>query len=98
MACLAAARAAAVSLRELEAAVGESGRRAWVEAVTDRGEAIACAVALAKPGDVVVIAGSRWEPQRAYGTFAVEREEGDAALTRHLLYARVKQPLLRIAA
>jgi hypothetical protein len=28
----------------------------------------------------------------------VEQEEGDAALTRHLLYARAKQPQLRLAA
>jgi UDP-N-acetylmuramoyl-L-alanyl-D-glutamate--2,6-diaminopimelate ligase len=81
-----------------EIAVDDCDRRACVEVVADRAEAIACAVALAKAGDVVVIAGSRWEPQRAYGTFAVEQEEGDAALTRRLLYARVKQPMLRIAA
>ena len=81
-----------------EVGVDDSERRACVEVVADRAEAIACAVSLARPGDVVVIAGSRWEPHRAYGTFAVEQEEGDAALTRHLLYARAKQPLLRIAA
>jgi UDP-N-acetylmuramoyl-L-alanyl-D-glutamate--2,6-diaminopimelate ligase len=83
---------------EEEIGVGDSECRACVEIVADRAEAIACAVELAKPGDVVVIAGSRWEPQRAYGMFAVEKEEGDAALTRHLLYARAKQPMLRIAA
>jgi UDP-N-acetylmuramoyl-L-alanyl-D-glutamate--2,6-diaminopimelate ligase len=83
---------------EEEIAVDDSERRACVEIVVDRAEAIACAVALAKAGDVVVIAGSRWEPQRAYGTFALEQEEGDAALTRHLLYARAKQPMLRLAA
>jgi UDP-N-acetylmuramoyl-L-alanyl-D-glutamate--2,6-diaminopimelate ligase len=83
---------------EEELSADDSERRACVEVVADRAEAIACAVALAKPGDVVVIAGSRWEPQRAYGSFAIEQEEGDAALTRHLLYARAKQPLLRIAA
>jgi UDP-N-acetylmuramoyl-L-alanyl-D-glutamate--2,6-diaminopimelate ligase len=83
---------------EEENSVGDSERRACVEVVADRAEAIACAVGLAQPGDVVVIAGSRWEPQRAYGTFVMEREEGDAALARQLLYARVKQPMLRIAA
>ena len=83
---------------EEETAVGDSEQRATVEIVADRAEAIACAVAMAEAGDVVVIAGSRWEPQRAYGTFAMNKEEGDAALTRHLLYARVKQPLLRLVA
>ncbi len=83
---------------EEEVGVGDSEQRATVEIVTDRAEAIACAVGLAQPGDVVVIAGCRWEPQRAYGTFAVNGEEGDAALTRHLLYARVKQPMLRLVA
>jgi UDP-N-acetylmuramoyl-L-alanyl-D-glutamate--2,6-diaminopimelate ligase len=81
-----------------EVGVGDSEQRATVEIVVDRAAAIAQAVSLAEPGDVVVIAGSRWEPQRAYGTFAVKKEEGDAALTRHLLYARVKQPLLRLVA
>jgi UDP-N-acetylmuramoyl-L-alanyl-D-glutamate--2,6-diaminopimelate ligase len=83
---------------EEEVAVGDSERRASVEIVANRSEAIACAVAIAQPGDVVVIAGCRREPQRAYGTFALEKEEGDAALTRHLLYARVKQPMLRLVA
>jgi len=81
---------------EEETAVADSEQRATVEIVADRAEAIACAVAMAQEGDVVVIAGCRWEPQHAYGTFAVNKEEGDAALTRHLLYARVKQPLLRL--
>lgn len=80
-----------------ETAVCDSEQRACVEVVANRAEAIACAVGLAKPGDVVVIAGCRWEPQRAYGTFAME-EEGDAALTRHLLYARSKQPMFRSVA
>lgn len=83
---------------EEEVAVADSEQRAVVEIVADRAEAIACAVSLAQPGDVVVIAGCRWEPQRAYGTFALEKSEGDAALTRHLLYARVKQPKLRLVA
>jgi UDP-N-acetylmuramoyl-L-alanyl-D-glutamate--2,6-diaminopimelate ligase len=81
-----------------EVGVGDSEQRAVVEMVADRAEAIACAVSLAQPGDVVVIAGCRWEPQRAYGMFALEKSGGDAALTRHLLYARVRQPKLRLVA
>ncbi len=83
---------------EEEVGVGDSEQRATVEIVADRAEAIACAVGLAQPGDVVVIAGCRWEPQRAYGMFDVNMEEGDAALTRHLLYARETQPMLRLVA
>ena len=75
----------------------DSEKRAVVEVVADRTEAIACVVALARPGDVVVIAGSRWEPQRAYGTIAFERPEGDATLTRNLLYARANQSPIRLA-
>lgn len=83
---------------EEEIGAGETHRRAWVEVVSDRAAAIACAVELARAGDVVVIAGSRWEPQRAYGTIAVDKQKGDAALTRQLLYARAKQQVLRLAA
>jgi UDP-N-acetylmuramoyl-L-alanyl-D-glutamate--2,6-diaminopimelate ligase len=81
-----------------ECSVYDSEQRASVEVVPNRAEAIACAVSLARPGDVVVIASCRWEPQRAYGMFAVDQEEGDAALTRHLLYARAKQSMFRTAA
>lgn len=80
-----------------ECGVHDSEQRACVEVVANRAEAIACAVSLAKAGDVVVIAGCRWEPQRTYGTFAMNHQ-GDAALTRQLLYARAKQAMFRVAA
>ncbi|QEG34117.1 MurE-like ligase [Bythopirellula goksoeyrii] len=79
-----------------ELSVGDSHQRARVEVVDDRRRAIACALSVAQPGDVVVIAGSRWEPQRAYGSFAVNTEQGDAATTRKLLYARTEQAPLRL--
>jgi UDP-N-acetylmuramoyl-L-alanyl-D-glutamate--2,6-diaminopimelate ligase len=75
---------------------GSSDRNsATVELAADRGEAIAWAVSLAEPGDVVVIAGSQSQPRP---TFGVKPDElGDAEITRRLLYAR-SQSLLRVAA
>ncbi len=57
----------------------------------DRGEAIAWAIAVAAPGDVVVIAGSRGPTEGGFGVN--EFTEADAA--REMLYARV-QPELRL--
>ena len=76
----------------------DSHQRARVEVVDDRRKAIACALAVAQPGDVVVIAGSRWEPQRAYGSFATSSEQGDAAMARRMLYARAERVALRLVA
>lgn len=81
-----------------ELSVGDSYQRARVEVVDDRRRAIACALSVAQPGDVVVIAGSRWEPQRAYGSLAKSSAQGDAATTRKLLYARAEQAPLRLVA
>ncbi|NOZ40818.1 MAG: UDP-N-acetylmuramyl-tripeptide synthetase [Planctomycetes bacterium] len=57
-----------------------------VEVVADRSEAIACAVAIAEPGDVVVIAGSRATPAFDFGD--VDESITDREITRQLLYAR----------
>ena len=56
---------------------------AHVEVISDRAEAIACAVAIAEPGDVVVIAGSQSRPQLAFGG-----SEGDVEIARQLLASR----------
>gem|GEM_PF-6519235 len=61
--------------------------------MAERSEAIACAVAIAEPGDVVVIAGSKTRPGWA---FAVE--EGlltDSEVAKQLLYAR-PEPAFRL--
>ena len=59
--------------------------------VSDRGEAIAWAIAVAEPGDVVVIAGSRGPTEGGFGV----NEFTDADATREMLYAR-SQPELRL--
>jgi UDP-N-acetylmuramyl tripeptide synthase len=58
---------------------------------SDRGEAIAWAIAMAESGDVVVIAGSHGPTECGFGETGVT--EADAA--RELLYARA-QPQLRL--
>ena len=68
---------------------------ATVEVASDRGEAIAWAVSMAEPGDVVVIAGSQAQPR---WTFGVRTDDlSDAEIARRLLYAR-NQAQLRVAA
>lgn len=64
---------------------------AHVEVIADRGEAIACAVTMAEPGDVVVIAGSQPQPVPTFGA------ADDAQFTRELLYTR-NETALRLAA
>jgi UDP-N-acetylmuramyl tripeptide synthase len=59
--------------------------------VTDRAEAIAWAIAVAEPGDVVVIAGSRGPTEGGFGV----NEFTDADAAREMLYART-QPELRL--
>ncbi len=54
--------------------------------VTDRGEAIAWAVTVAEPGDVVVIAGSSGPTESGFG--AADLTEADVA--REVLYARAQ--------
>jgi UDP-N-acetylmuramoyl-L-alanyl-D-glutamate--2,6-diaminopimelate ligase len=61
------------------------------QVAADRGEAIAWAAAIAEPGDVVVIAGSRGPTE--YGFGAREMTEADAV--REILYARAR-PELRL--
>jgi len=73
----------------------ERTRLANVEVVADRSEAIAWAVSMAEPGDVVVIAGSQPAPHRAFG--AAGPEPSDAEIARQLLYAR-NQVALRLVA
>ena len=66
-----------------------------VEVVADRGEAIACAVAIAEPGDVVVIAGSQVSPGLVFG--GGEETVSDSEVACQLLYAR-EEPALRLIA
>ncbi len=68
---------------------------ACVEVIADRGEAIACAVAVAEPGDVVVIVGSQPQPSWTFGTD--HGAPSDAEIARQLLYAR-GDSIMRIAA
>ena len=68
---------------------------ATVELASDRGEAIAWAVSLAEPGDVVVIAGSQSNPRPHFGVRSDEL--GDAEIAKRLLYAR-NRAHLRVAA
>ncbi|MEM8944919.1 MAG: Mur ligase family protein [Planctomycetota bacterium] len=64
-----------------------------VEVVADRSEAIACAIGIAEPGDVVVIAGSRVRPSYQFGGEA--DFDTDAEIARQMLYAR-EVPALRL--
>lgn len=74
---------------------GSDHNSATVEVAADRGEAIAWAVTMAEPGDVVVIAGSQAQPRP---TFGVKDESlSDVEITRQLLYSR-NQHTLRVAA
>ena len=68
---------------------------ATVELAPDRSAAIAWAVSVAEPGDVVVIAGSQTPPRCAFG--ADDDDLSDTEITRELLYARNKASL-RVAA
>ncbi len=81
-----------------ELSVRDSQQRARVEVVEDRRRAIACALSVAQTGDVVVIAGSRCEPQKAYGTFALSAEKGDASTARNFLYSRAEKTAFRLVA
>ena len=75
--------------------VDRAEQRAEIEVVADRQEAIACAVAIAEPGDVVVIAGSRSGPTFSFG--GEEQPLSDSEVARQLLYAR-EVPALRLVA
>lgn len=66
-----------------------------VVVVADRKAAIACAIGVAEPGDVVVIAGSRVDPGFEFG--ATDEFVSDGDFTRQLLYDR-EQPSLRLVA
>lgn len=77
------------SLAELEQ------NKADVEVVADRSEAIACAVAIAEPGDVVVLAGS--QNDNGFG-FGCETDSlTDVEVARELLYARPKAAFRLVA-
>ena len=78
----------------LEAAGNEALKAgAAVEVVADRSEAIACAVAVAEPGDVVVIAGSRVDSGIEFA--AADDALTDSEIARQLLFAR-PEPALRL--
>jgi len=72
-----------------------SANQVHVEVVADRNEAIACAIAIAEPGDVVVIAGSQVGPE--YGFGAAKESMSDSEIARQLLYAR-EEPTFRLVA
>ena len=67
---------------------------ATVELAPDRSAAIAWAVSVAEPGDVVIIVGSQTTPRCAFGA---DDEPSDTEIARELLYARNKVTL-RVAA
>ncbi len=81
----------AIASRPLGNGDDEQLDSAPIEIIADRGEAIAYAVAIAEPGDVVVIAGSQPRPIPIFG------ESGDAQLARQLLYSR-NESAIRLAA
>lgn len=72
-------------------ALPSSNERAQVEVATNRQEAIAQAVSIAKPGDVVVITGCNSGPQLAFGDDA-----SDAQYIKNLLFAQ--NDTIRLAA
>jgi len=57
-----------------------------VQIASDRSEAIAWAVAMAEPGDVVVITGSQPQPTCQFG----HEDTSDVKIARELLYARAE--------
>lgn len=86
----------AIVTRALPADALETNRvSASVEVVASRSEAIACAIGIAEPGDVVVIAGSRTGQG---GSFAVTEDAlDDKQLASELLRA-LPEPVLRLVA
>lgn len=83
----------AIVSQPLAESSGDSEQVADVELVADRCEAIACAVTMAQPGDVVVIAGSRVGPGFNFG--GPDEPLSDGEFARQLLYSR-KTPELRL--
>ena len=73
---------------EEPSALIEHERTSSIHRVADRYEAIASAVAMAGPGDVVVIAGSRPAPKGAFGHGA--RSTADVEVAKRLLTAHYK--------
>lgn len=61
-----------------------SEERTHVEVIEDRSEAIAWAVSMAEPGDVVVIVGSQPSVHRTFG----DAEQSDVEVARQMLHAR----------
>ena len=83
----------AITTRPLSATA--SANDAHVEVAPDRQAAIAWAVAMAEPGDVVVIAGTQSGPSPSFGE--LDQCPNDVTVVRELLNSRYSQPL-RIAA
>ncbi len=71
------------SMQAIESGEFENETSTHIEVVADRSEAIACAVAMAEAGDVVVIVGSQPRTHAAFGG-----GEDDVQIARQLLYAR----------
>ena len=71
----------------------DASEGAEIEIVADRNEAIACAVAMAEPGDVVVIAGSRVQPGFTFGGHGMGCPEVE--VVRQLVHAK-QVPALRL--
>jgi len=82
---------------EEEELVQDSQKQAVVEIVENRAEAIACAIAIAQPDDIVVIAGSQTDPQWAYGTLPVESSHDEREVVRQLLLARQESSVRLVA-
>jgi len=94
--CLADLAIAVTPLPEIEEH-GDGDRQfsAEVEVVADRAEAIACAVSVAEPGDVVVIAGSQMPS--GWSFVGVPQDAADTEIASQLLEAR-NDMLIRLAA
>lgn len=75
-----------------EVGADQIGDDSGVQIASDRGEAIAWALAAADPGDVVVLAGSRGSTDFTFGA----AEASDASVLREALYA-CNTPQLKIA-
>jgi len=82
-------------VRQLSSTGTLSISAAEVEVVSSRNEAISRAVALAEPGDVVVIVGSKLAPGFVFGDAGDRPSDGEIA--RKLLHAR-HQPTFRLVA
>ncbi|MGK8522630.1 glutamate ligase domain-containing protein [Nocardia asteroides] len=86
-------------LREDIAAGARAARHAEVIVEPDRADAIALAVSLAQPGDVLVVAGRGHDPVQTYGTTTLafdDRTELRQALSRAMTEAHPTSPGLSV--